>query len=755
MGFFFNPALLIGLALAAAPIIIHFLNKRKFEVHEWAAMDFLFQASIINRRRVKLEDLLLLLLRTLLIIFLVLVVARPLIKGLGDWSEDQRLVIFDDSFSIDRRTPTGSTFDLARETAVNQVQDAVGRSVPVDIRLGSRPHEAGLNLGPSGEKDSGQENQNRDQKAQRSWEILESIREIQPSDRPIELAQILERLVEEVDSEEASHKRSVVLVSDFRRVDWFEGESSQFKPELRAAFEKIRDKDLSDRLGFHLIDLGRPATDNVTVTDVKISSKHPTIGVGLKIQVEIANFSKTLKTHINGSIEMAPAQSTVFKATKRLSLPPVPQIPPGERVTVEIETKFEEADTYLVRAVLEEDSLPRDDESFAVIHVKEGLEVLLVDGDPSPDRFGGEADYLLAALSPRGNLPSGVKAKKISGIIKESDLDNIDVLFLLNKETLQGQEKQLVENFVSDGGGLAYFLGNKVNEQNYASFAKPPKDGPENEVLFPATLGKLKKEIKGVALLPKDMEHGAFSIFKGLEGSPMNRKLFQSFNEIAPHEVATISASYNDTKKTPGIIEAPYGDGKIAIFNTTADRDASDWPTDPSFVIVLQEWVRYLAPQYSSKRNLTVGEPLRWRIRPGFKYAVYDPKGKRHEVEAEETTSGSVLKELSFPDTALAGFYRLEESWPGGAQRSTEESSNKVTWFASRRVEQESILTPIGAGKLESALDGYGIRYALGKETKTDAFQNEQEGEIWRWLAYAVGGILLLELFLAWWFGRK
>ena len=66
---FINPWLLGGLALALAPVIIHIFNKRRFRIHEWAAMDFLFQAAVHNRRRVRFEDVILLLLRTLIIAF--------------------------------------------------------------------------------------------------------------------------------------------------------------------------------------------------------------------------------------------------------------------------------------------------------------------------------------------------------------------------------------------------------------------------------------------------------------------------------------------------------------------------------------------------------------------------------------------------------------------------------------------------------------------------------------------------------------
>ena len=64
-GYMLNPALmLLGVAAIASPILIHLLNKRKFRKVEWAAMDFLLEADKKNRRRVRLENLLLLCLRT-------------------------------------------------------------------------------------------------------------------------------------------------------------------------------------------------------------------------------------------------------------------------------------------------------------------------------------------------------------------------------------------------------------------------------------------------------------------------------------------------------------------------------------------------------------------------------------------------------------------------------------------------------------------------------------------------------------------
>ena len=66
-----------GLIAATAPIIIHLLNRRRFRVTPWAAMDFLRQAVQRSRRVLQLRDLLLLVLRVLAVLLFGLALARP------------------------------------------------------------------------------------------------------------------------------------------------------------------------------------------------------------------------------------------------------------------------------------------------------------------------------------------------------------------------------------------------------------------------------------------------------------------------------------------------------------------------------------------------------------------------------------------------------------------------------------------------------------------------------------------------------
>src|SRR5436305_11937790 len=73
---FFNVMMLTGLAAVAIPPIIHLLNRRRYDVVDWGAMQFL-QVSEVTRRRLLIEALLLMLLRMGLIAVLVLAWAAP------------------------------------------------------------------------------------------------------------------------------------------------------------------------------------------------------------------------------------------------------------------------------------------------------------------------------------------------------------------------------------------------------------------------------------------------------------------------------------------------------------------------------------------------------------------------------------------------------------------------------------------------------------------------------------------------------
>src|SRR5215475_11548339 len=69
--------LIAGAICATGPVIIHLLNRRRYRVVQWAAMDFLRQALQQNRRILEIRDLILLILRTAAVLLFGLALARP------------------------------------------------------------------------------------------------------------------------------------------------------------------------------------------------------------------------------------------------------------------------------------------------------------------------------------------------------------------------------------------------------------------------------------------------------------------------------------------------------------------------------------------------------------------------------------------------------------------------------------------------------------------------------------------------------
>ena len=67
----------MGLGAISIPIAIYILNRRRFKIVDWAAMKFLLAALQKNRRRMRLENLIVLLLRMAVLILLALALAQP------------------------------------------------------------------------------------------------------------------------------------------------------------------------------------------------------------------------------------------------------------------------------------------------------------------------------------------------------------------------------------------------------------------------------------------------------------------------------------------------------------------------------------------------------------------------------------------------------------------------------------------------------------------------------------------------------
>lgn len=122
---FLNPFVLFGLVAASIPIILHLINLRKQKTIEFSTLKFLKELQKSSIKKLKIKQWLLLLLRTLLIIFAVLAFSRPTIEsslpGFTEYSNTSMIILLDNSYSMDISDENGSRFRQSKKIATTLI----------------------------------------------------------------------------------------------------------------------------------------------------------------------------------------------------------------------------------------------------------------------------------------------------------------------------------------------------------------------------------------------------------------------------------------------------------------------------------------------------------------------------------------------------------------------------------------------------------------------------------------------------------
>src|SRR5262245_5377805 len=117
---FVAPYLLWGTAAASIPVALHFFFRSRYRTVPWAAMKFLLTSIEQTSRRLKFQELLLLLVRCAVLALLAVALARPLLSAgsaSGKEAVDAVFVI-DTSFSMGAREGRKTRLEFAKAAAL-------------------------------------------------------------------------------------------------------------------------------------------------------------------------------------------------------------------------------------------------------------------------------------------------------------------------------------------------------------------------------------------------------------------------------------------------------------------------------------------------------------------------------------------------------------------------------------------------------------------------------------------------------------
>src|ERR1043165_2292022 len=148
---FLFPWMLLGSLGIAVPIAIHLLNRFRYRVVDWGAMELLRKALITRQRRIKIEDWLLLMMRCLIIVLIALALSRPVLAPTGPALDGKGgdvgvVIALDASFSMQHSPGAKSRFKRATDR-VDEISKTLKPGNPVTfIVMGDRPRVVVHNL---------------------------------------------------------------------------------------------------------------------------------------------------------------------------------------------------------------------------------------------------------------------------------------------------------------------------------------------------------------------------------------------------------------------------------------------------------------------------------------------------------------------------------------------------------------------------------------------------------------------------------
>jgi hypothetical protein len=469
---FLNPLnVIVGGALISSPILIHLINRMRYRRVRWAAMEFLLKSQKRNRRRLIIEQLILLFLRILLVLLTALLLARFLGFSWAGFRPRNSLhvVILDDRLSM---SDHWKNEDGEEKDCFQVAKQLLERELAKVVAVARTPQQ--LVLFPLSDPGS-------EIKLQLNEESLRELskelgRWQRPTMRHLNLARGVAAATE-ILGKNPQDQRFLHVVSDFRQQHWREPEGS----DLLKSLESLTKMGVK----INLVDTAHPYRnerqnvalyhDNLAVVELRPETRIAAEGMPVQFTFTVANYSASVRKNVRVTIKVDGSERP--EASRTLEM-----VRPGQ-TSATFDVVFVRRGFNEITATLdnEEAGLQADNVRYAVIEVRRQVPVLVIDGDlTGGDKPGGDTFHVRAVLtSARGyEIVRGGVAE-----LERPNLDRYPGIYLLNVRELNDRALKNLENYVREGGSLAFFLGDRVNPDYYNKKLYAGGQG-----LFPAPL---------------------------------------------------------------------------------------------------------------------------------------------------------------------------------------------------------------------------------------------------------------------------
>jgi hypothetical protein len=622
MTFVTTGLLIAGAVSIIVPILIHLLSRQRRRPIEWGAMRFLLEALRKHRRRLQLEQALLLLVRCLILVVLGAALARPFLESAGALDVGGARTVF---LIIDNGLVSGAgrSADVGAATALaTSVEQAVelveslGPGDRVGVITAARPATALVVPASS------------DRRA-----IIEVLRTIEPSEAPTDLPAAFPLLRAALDELGPQRERAIVyLLSEFR------GGSAR----LAAALPSVLAGDAMPPT------LLAASAAQGRVTNVQVTSVEPLRGLVLSSGQEGTGQVTVSLRRSGGDL---PRDVTRVRLAGE-GLPPVePKVVrwgPGQlrsQVDFIVNLTGHGDGAVALSAVIDDDALGADNVRHTVLVSRGRVRVLLIDrrsfgADPDLDRLRA-GRWIHRALQPSDQSPIDL-VEVDPAALDTVDVRGVDAAVAVRPDLLTDEGWSVLRSFVDTAGlllvtppgdsivhpwtddlvqglGLPWRIELEVVEHETGLPLAGEQPASELLRLLSGDLGELVRPVIAQRVLPVDQQQ-------------TQAEVLLSFADGTPAIIAG-SPSHGPSADPGAPNGAAAGDGLVIYLAVSPDLEWTNLTTQPLMVPLFHELIKQGIGLIRTSQRYAVAEQPGLGLGPAAA-ALLDPAGRVISIDS-------------------------------------------------------------------------------------------------------------------------
>lgn len=683
---FLNTIILSALALSLIPILIHLLNRKKSKLVFFSTLVFLKALQKKKMKRVKIQQILLLILRTLIILLAVMAFARPVSK-------------MKNQGQIDAHAKTSVALIIDNSIGTSYISDK--GMVLDDIKNKAEQILNYLNEGDEAVILSGANSSNIQNASftQNFTELKALVKSLTSSYARSNINEALYLANKSFASAKNVNREIYVLTTL---------QASNFNDE------KVI---LQDNVKLIFIDCSTKEFRNTGIRNAQVMTKIIEKNKPIEIRTTVKNYGRDRIQDVLLSVYLDGRRAGQSSLTIN-----------AEEESV-INLKIIPSRTGLLQGWIEidDDAFSADNKRYFHVYIPPQIKVMLA-GNTEKD-----IEFIRLALNPGLESMAPIQARSVLFTqMAVENLNDYDVIVMSNIPRLDEALMRRIEAFLNSGKGLLMIPGSDTDITNHNILFSKIGFGK----IFNLTTNQAETYTKFGKI---DYYH---PIIRGMfdlnvpNDTPLESPNFNKFFKLDPAAQSRTLISY--TTNTPFLEESVLKGNAVLLVTSAVNLSWSDWPLKGIFVPLINRSVYYLySKNFGTNKSYESGDLIELRLAAvsGQDISVTGPEGV--ELKPKVTQGGDDVV-ITVPYAEIPGTYKIFQQGKLFEMIDLNISTQQLEF---KKLDKKNLDVILLSNQYELSAPNDNIENII--------LQSRFGVELWKWFVFGAAVLLIAEILVA------